>query len=87
MTPFNAGGDDDTDNREDENWAWSGHQWFRNQEQIYMESLGITVQPDGSIDGDLRPGDWEESGIDLPDFTPFTFLGRRDIYFGIRLNF
>ena len=87
MTPFNAGGDDDLANREDENWAWSGHQWFRNQERIYMESLGITVNPDGSIDGDRRPGDWEDSDIDLPDFTPFTFLDRRDVTFGVRLNF
>ena len=87
MTPFGGASDDDQANREDEGWAWSSHQWFRNQEQIYMESLGITVNEDGSIDGDRRPGDWEESGIDLPDFTPFTFLGRRDIFFGIRLNF
>ncbi len=89
MTPFRVGQDDDDDqfNREDENWAWSGHQWFRNQEQIYMESLGITVNTDGSIDGDLRPGDWEEDQIDRPDFTPFTFLDRRDIFFGVRLNF
>ena len=87
MTPFGGASDDDQANREDEGWAWSSHQWFRNQEQIYMESLGVTVNEDGSINGDLRPGDWKDSQIDLPDFTPWTFLGRRDIFFGIRLNF
>jgi len=84
----------------DENWAWNGHRWWKNQGRNYLESLGYTAEnqnEDGSFNytsGD--PGDWSETDcelgtggdcIDMPEFTPWTFLGRRDIFFGIRFYF
>lgn len=71
--------------------AWDSHKWWNNQFRNYMESLHMTVNPDGSITGKDRPGDYPRNGkkdyIDMPDFTPLTFLEKRDIYFGINFLF
>ncbi len=104
MTIYQGGIDPNSRNN---NWAWDGHQWFRNQFRDYMYSLGYDqVNQTAACDPtDLescgagnfenpkgKPGDWCEEGasdceINMPDFTPWTFLGRRDIYFGIKLYF
>jgi len=69
-------------------WAWDGHKWWKNQFQKYMESLGYTEEnenKDGSFKNTKgRPGD--DKGA-LPGFTPWTFLEKRDIYFGIKIYF
>ena len=62
------------------NWAWDGHKWWKNEFMDYMYSLK---------DGD-RPGDYaskDKPYIDMPGFTPWTFLERRQIFFGIRIIF
>ena len=67
--------------------AWDGHRWWSTEFRDYMESLDLTVNEDGSVSGDDRPGDWEADHIDRPAFTPRSFLERRDVFFGIKLQF
>ena len=75
----------------DENWAWDGHRWWRTERRDYLESLGYSAEnqnPDGSFNNTIgKPGNWKDGDIDLPAFTPFTFLEQRDIYFGVRFYF
>ena len=70
------------------NWTWSGGsssdwRWWHGEFLTYIESLKLD-------EGD-RPGDYPHNGrkeyIQLPGFTPWTFLAKRDIFFGIRLSF
>ena len=70
--------------------AWEGHRWWTNALTDYMYSLGYSAEkqrPDGSFDTDKRPGDGEGDGIDLPEFAPWMFLEKRDVYVGLRLTF
>ncbi|HET6566840.1 MAG TPA: carboxypeptidase-like regulatory domain-containing protein [Rhodothermales bacterium] len=93
MTQFEEDQDVTTDQETD--WAWSDHKWWKNQFEEYMYSMGYTAdneQEDGSflVNGKkvkLRPGDWKDDGIAMPGFTPWTFLEKRDIFFGIKLYF
>ena len=75
----------------DTNWSWDGHKWWNTERRDYMESLGYTAEnqnEDGTYDNTIGvPGDWDNDAIDMPAFTPWTFLESRDIFFGIRLNF
>ncbi|MCH8962491.1 MAG: hypothetical protein IH820_14545, partial [Bacteroidetes bacterium] len=75
----------------DENWAWDGHRWWRTERRDYLESLGYSAEnqnPDGSFNNTIgKPGSWKDGAIDLPAFTPWTFLEQRDIYFGVRFYF
>lgn len=76
--------------RYDGNWAWDGHKWWNNEFRTYMESLDMEVHPDGSVTGKDRPGDYKtdkKSYIQMPAFTPMTFLERRDIFFGVNFRF
>ena len=94
MTQFRRGGDgtdlDDPTIR-DRNWAWDGHRWWRTEVQDYLFSLGYTPDnqnPDGSfnnVKGDV--GDWKDDSIDRAAFTPWEFLGKRDIFFGVKFYF
>ncbi|MDZ7261542.1 MAG: TonB-dependent receptor, partial [candidate division KSB1 bacterium] len=81
-------------------WTNSGGQyWWSSEFLNYMNSLNLKENPDGSISGPDRPGDYPEnwpnestkggkrSYIKMPGFTPYTFLEARDIWFGIRFNF
>ena len=72
-------------------WPWDGHKWWKRERLDYMESLGYTVDnqnQDGTFENTIGvPGDWDNDAIDLPAYSPWTFLERRDIFFGIRLNF
>ncbi len=75
-------------------WAWDGHKWWKTEVRDYMESLGYSAanqapnDPDGAFSNTIgNPGDWNDDQIDLPAFTPWSFLERRDIFFGIRVNF
>ncbi len=72
-------------------WAWDGHRWWKRERLDYLESLGYTAEnqnEDGTFENTIGvPGDWDNDAIDLPAFTPWTFLERRDIFFGIKLNF
>ena len=66
----------------DGNWAWNDHRWWKQEFLAYMNSL--------DIDGGDRPGDYKTDDKDyivMPGFTPWTFLERRQIFFGIRINF
>ena len=63
----------------DNTWTWNDHRWWKNEFKNYMNSLKID-------DGD-RPGDYDEDYIAMPGFTPWTFLEKRDIYFGLKINF
>ncbi|NOZ57850.1 MAG: TonB-dependent receptor [Calditrichaeota bacterium] len=69
-------------------WAWDGHKWWKNQVQNYLYSLGYTSEnenTDGTFKNTTgRPGD---NKGDLPGFTPWLFLEKRDVFFGIRLYF
>jgi hypothetical protein len=72
------------------NFAWDTHRWWRNEFEDYMRSLDMEVREDGSIKGKDRPGDYKTGNkdyIDMPAFTPWTFLEKRDIYFGIDFTF
>jgi len=63
-------------------WAWNDHKWWNNEFLDYMYSL--------DIDGGDRPGDYktdQKPYIKMPGFTPWTFLEKRQIFFGIRINF
>jgi len=63
-------------------WAWDDHKWWKNEFIDYMYSLHID-------EGD-RPGDYKTDHkpyIDMPGFTPWTFLEKRQIFFGFRINF
>lgn len=63
-------------------WAWDEHKWWKNEFVDYMYSL--------DIDGGDRPGDYrteDKDYIDMPGFTPWTFLEKRQIFFGVRVNF
>ena len=77
-----------TDNRTDDDWAWDGHKWWNNQVRGYLESLGYTDEnqnSDGSFNNtNGSPGD---NKGDLPGFTPWTFLEKRDVFFGVRFYF
>ncbi|RMH65027.1 MAG: hypothetical protein D6685_06260 [Bacteroidetes bacterium] len=70
-----------------DSFAWDGQKWFNNQFVNYMESLDLKVNEDGSVEGSQRPGDYKGDNIDLPDWDSWSFLDKRDIYFGIRLYF
>jgi hypothetical protein len=66
----------------DDTWAWDDHKWWSNEFIDYMYSL--------DIDGGDRPGDYktdDKDYINMPGFTPWTFLEKRQIFFGIRINF
>ncbi len=64
-------------------WTWNGHRWWKHEFLNYMNSL--------KLDKGDRPGDYPHNGkktyIKMPAFTPWTFLDRRDIFFGIKINF
>ncbi|MCY4170299.1 MAG: carboxypeptidase-like regulatory domain-containing protein [Bacteroidetes bacterium] len=75
-------------------WAWDGHKWWRTEVRDYMESLGYSADnqapndPDGAFSNTIgNPGDWNDDQIDLPAFSPWSFLERRDVFFGLRVNF
>jgi len=71
-------------------WAWDIHDWWSHEFEDYMNSLDLEIQRDGSIKGDDRPGGYKTSDkqyIDMPAFTPWTFLFKRDIFFGIKFEF
>ncbi len=68
-------------------WAWDAHKWWNNEFRSYMESLDLEVQKDGSIKGDDRPGDYAADYIDLPAFTSWSFLEKRDVFFGVSFRF
>ena len=64
------------------NWTWNDHRWWKNEFLDYMNSLKIKS-------GD-RPGDYktdDKSYIDMPGFTPWTFLEKRQLFFGFRFLF
>ena len=94
MTQFRRG-DDGSDLNDptirDRNFAWDGHRWWNNQVRNYLESLGYTADnqnADGSFNnvrGDV--GDWDEDFIDRTDFSPWEFLGKRDVFFGVKFTF
>ena len=88
MTVFSGQNDA---NITDENWAWDGHRWWRTERRDYLESLGYSAEnqnPDGTFNNTIgKPGTWKDGAIDLPAFTPWTFLEQRDIYFGVRFYF
>jgi hypothetical protein len=67
--------------------AWDGHTWWNTEFRDYMESLDLTVNEDGSVAGDDRPGDWQADHIDLPAFTPRSFLDKRNVFFGVKFQF
>ena len=75
----------------DSGWGWDSHRWWRTERRDYLESLGYTAENqnrDGTFDDTIgRPGDWKDDAIDMPAFSPWTFLERRDIFFGVRLHF
>ncbi len=63
-------------------WAWDGHKWWQNEFINYMYSL--------KLDKGDRPGDYrtkDKPYIKMPGFTPWTFLEKRQVFFGIRINF
>ena len=70
---------------------WSWRWWWRTERRDYLESLGYSAEnqnSDGSFNNTIgKPGNWKDGDIDLPAFTPFTFLEQRDIYFGVRFYF
>ncbi|MBD3376396.1 TonB-dependent receptor plug domain-containing protein [candidate division KSB1 bacterium] len=66
-------GDNDYSNRR----VWNAYKWFRNEQEEYMYSLKEGEKP-GTIEGDH---------IDLPDFTPWMYFNKRDIFYGVRFNF
>ncbi len=72
-------------------WPWDGHKWWKTERRDYMESLGYTAEnqnEDGTFDNTIGdPGDWDDDVIDLPAYSPWTFLERRDIFFGVKLYF
>ncbi len=75
-------------------WAWDGHKWWKSEVRNYMESLGYSAEnqvpndPDGAFQNTIgKPGDWNDDAIDLPAFSPWSFLERRDIFFGLRVKF
>jgi hypothetical protein len=81
-------------------WSSSGaHYWWTNEFVNYMKSLDLKENPDGSISGADLPGDYpanwpnqsaeggKRSYIVMPNYTSYTFLEARDIFFGIRINF
>lgn len=70
-------------------WAWDLHDWWDDQFLDYMQSLGYTddnMNEDGSFETDREPGDYK-GDVDLPAFTPLTFLEKRDVFFGLKLRF
>jgi hypothetical protein len=87
MTRFD--GDNDNEIRSN-SWAWDGHKWWKTEVTDYMNSLGYSAenqQQDGSFSNVKgNPGD-SGDGIDMPAFTPYTFLESRDIFFGFRFAF
>jgi len=74
-----------------DDFGWDGNQWWKTERRDYMESLGYTAeneQPDGSFVNTIgRPGDWKDERIDLPAWTSWTFLEKRDIWFGFKVYF
>ena len=71
-----------TDTRIDEassDWVWDPGGYWKNEFVEYMNSL--------DLDGGDKPGDWKGDHIKLPHSTFWTFLNKRDIFFGIRINF
>jgi len=66
----------------DNTWAWNDHRWWKNEFKNYMNSLKID---EGDRPGDYKTGD--KDYIAMPGFTPWTFLEKRDIYFGLKINF
>ncbi len=83
-----------TDVDGDGGWAWNGHRWWRSEVRDYMESLGYSAEnqvagdPEGKFNNTIgKPGDWENDQIDLPAFSPWSFLEHRDIFFGVKVTF
>jgi outer membrane receptor protein involved in Fe transport len=91
MTAFDLDFDDEEVNNVDQGWAWNSHRWWNNQDRDYLYSLGYTPENqnrDGSFNNTIGdPGDWDDDAINLPGFSPFTFLGKRDVFFGIKFYF
>jgi hypothetical protein len=71
-------------------WAWDGHKWWKQERNDYMYSMGYTAEnmnTDGTFNNTTgNPGDYGD-GIDMPAFTPYTFLEKRDIWFGFKVYF
>ncbi|HEX9934630.1 MAG TPA: hypothetical protein VGB38_05475, partial [bacterium] len=81
-------------------WNQSGaHYWWSGEFLKYMNSLDMKENADGSISGPDRPGDYPENWpnqsteggkrnyLVMPNYTSYTFLEARDIFFGVRINF
>lgn len=72
-------------------WAWDGHRWWKNERRNYLYSLGYSAQnqnKDGSFNNTIgQPGSYKDVRIDLPAFTPMSFLEKRDIWFGFKIYF
>ncbi len=87
----NISGFSGTDVDASSSWPWDGHKWWKRERLDYMESLGYTAEnqnADGTFNNTIGdPGDWDDDAIDLPAYTPWTFLERRDIFFGVKLYF
>ncbi len=66
----------------DANWTWDAHPLWQDEFVNYMNSF--------DIDGGDRPGDYPHDGekeyIDMPGFTPWTFLNKRDIFWGLNIQ-
>ncbi len=64
------------------NLTWNDHRWWNREFVEYMNSL--------DIDGGDRPGDYPHNGekeyIEMPKFTPWTFLNKRDIFWGLNIQ-
>jgi len=70
-------------------WSWAGKSsiynwpWWQDEFTKYMNSLDI-------VGGD-RPGDYPHDGkksyIDMPGFTPWTFLEKRDVFVGFKFSY
>jgi hypothetical protein len=71
-------------------WAWDGHKWWKTERDDYMFSMGYTsenMNSDGTFDNTTgNPGDYGDD-IDMPGFSSYTFLEKRDIWFGFRVYF
>ncbi len=63
--------------------AWNGNIYNQNEFINYMNSLKIK---DGDRPGDY-PHDDEKEYIQMPGFTPWTFLEKRDIFVGVQFEF
>jgi hypothetical protein len=81
---------ENSDNFTDDDFAWNGHRWWNTEVRDYLESMGYT-DANQDLEGNFKntngsPGDYGK-GIDMPAFTPYTFLESRDIFFGFKFYF